>query len=163
MEETVKQANTTTAEPEKTFTQAELNAIVEDRLRRERQKYDGFDSFKAKAEKYDEAQEAAKSDLQKAQEQAAGYKTQLEALQKEIEQRNIRDKISAETGVPSDLLTGDTEEKCKAQAEAILKFRGEKPKYPNVRDAGELGNQGGHSDKTRDQFEDWFKSTILGG
>ena len=43
--ETVNQGNNTPATEEKTFTQAELNAIVSDRLAREREKYVGFDEF----------------------------------------------------------------------------------------------------------------------
>ncbi|MBR1689392.1 MAG: DUF4355 domain-containing protein [Oscillibacter sp.] len=149
MAETVHQENNepTAGGQEKTFTQAELDRIVAERLGRERAKYEGFDDFKAKAEKYDQMQEAAKSDLQKAQEESAGWKTKYEALDREITARNIRDKISKETGVPADCLTGETEEACKAQADAILKFRGDKPKYPNLPDGGEprRGSGGGSS------------------
>ena len=138
MAETVNQETETTAGgQEKTFTQAELNAIVAERLGRERAKYEGFEDFKAKAEKYDQLQEASKSDLQKAQEESADWKSKYEALNREITARNIRDKISKETGVPADCLTGETEEACKAQADAILKFRGDKPKYPDLQDGGE--------------------------
>ena len=46
--ETVKQE---TVVEERTFTQAELDAIVSDRLKRERSKYEGFEDLKAKAAK----------------------------------------------------------------------------------------------------------------
>lgn len=158
-EETVKQENENTAGgQEKTFTQAELDRIVAERLGRERAKYEGYEDFKAKAEKYDMQQEAAKSDLQKAQEESAGWEAKYEALSKEIDARNIRDKISRETGVPADCLTGETEEACKAQADAILKFRGDKPKYPSLQDGGEARKVSGG--KTRDQFTDWFKDNF---
>ena len=55
----------------KTFTQAELDAAIESRLTRERAKFADYEALKAKAEKFDKAEEAAKSELQKAQEQAA--------------------------------------------------------------------------------------------
>ncbi len=117
MAETVNQENTepTAGGQEKTFTQAELNAVVAERLGRERAKYEGYEDFKAKAEKYDQQQEAAKSDLPKAQEESADWKSKYEALNREITARNIRDKISSETGVPADCLTGETEEACKAR------------------------------------------------
>jgi hypothetical protein len=38
---------------EKTFTQAELDAVVKDRLKREREKYADYDAVKAKATKLD--------------------------------------------------------------------------------------------------------------
>lgn len=157
MAETVNQ-ETNTAQQERTFTQAELDAIITDRLNREREKYAGFEDYKAKAEKFDAAEEANKSDLQKAQEQAAHYKAQLDAFQKEIETRNARDKVEKETGVPSTLLTGETEEECKKQAENILAWRGEAPKYPAVKDSGEAAKVSGG--KTRDQFANWFNESL---
>ena len=44
--------------------------------------------------------------------------------------------MAAATGVPAELLSGDTEESCTAQAQAILKFA--QPGYPSVRDGGEV-------------------------
>ena len=71
-EETVNQETleTTAEEPERTFTQTELDAIVRDRLQREHNKYADFETYKEKAEKYDAAEEAQKSELQKVTERA---------------------------------------------------------------------------------------------
>lgn len=41
---------------DKTFTQAEMDSIIEGRLARERQKYADYDDLKEKASKYDEYQ-----------------------------------------------------------------------------------------------------------
>ena len=74
MAETVKQETTPAAgeqQTERTFTQAEMNAIIADRLNRERTKYADYDALKAKAQQFDAAQEADKSELQKATEKAA--------------------------------------------------------------------------------------------
>lgn len=159
MAETVNQdTNNTAWTQERTFTQAELNAIVTDRLNREREKYAGYDEFKAKAEKFDAAEEANKIDLQKAQEQAATYKAQAEALQKEISMRNVREKVAKEMNVPLYLLTGETEEECKKHAEGLLAWRGDAPKYPVLTDSGETAKVTGG--KTRDQFADWFNETL---
>ena len=46
MSETVNQEQTT--EAPKTFTQQEMDAIIADRLKRERSKYEGFEDYKAK-------------------------------------------------------------------------------------------------------------------
>ena len=159
-DETVNQETKQTAEqPERTFTQAEMDAIIGDRLARERAKYADYEDMKAKAQKYDAQEEASKTDLQKAQEQAEQYKSQLSALQNEISARNARDKVSAETGVPASLLTGDTEEACKQQADAILQWRGEQPKYPSG--AGVGGEPpAGSGGSTRDQFADWANAML---
>ncbi len=139
MNETVHQETTPVAnkqQTERTFTQAEVNTIITDRLNRERAKYADYDAIKTKAQQFDAAQEANKTELQKANERVASLQAQVDSLTKANTLRELRVKISAATGVPVDLLTGDTEEACKAQAAAIVKFA--KPSgYPVVRDGGE--------------------------
>ncbi len=54
------------AEPVKTFTQAELDKQIEQRLARERKKFDGYDDLKAKAARLDEIEKANATDLEKA-------------------------------------------------------------------------------------------------
>ncbi len=156
-DETVNQ-EVQTAQPEKTFSQAELDAIIGDRLKREREKYADYEDLKARAEKYNALEEASKTDLQKAQEQAEAYKAELEGLKKAAAARDARDKVSAETGVPASLLSGETEEACKAQADAILKWRGSQPNYPAVSDGGEVHTISGGS--TRDQFAAWAQAAL---
>ena len=71
MNETVDQENPATQEEreERTFTQSEMDAIIRDRLARERGKYADYDAVKAKAEQFDAAQEADRSELQRALEE----------------------------------------------------------------------------------------------
>ena len=59
-----------TQQGERTFTQAELDAHLAERLARERKKYEGFDELKQKAARWAEYEEAQKSELQRAQERA---------------------------------------------------------------------------------------------
>ena len=155
MAETVHQEPTTPAaegqQPERTFTQAEMNAIISDRLSRERSKYADYGDLKAKAQQFDAAQEAGKTELQKANEKAAKLQEQLDTLTRANTLRELRSKVAAATGVPAELLSGDTEESCTAQAQAILKFA--QPGYPSVRDGGEVRNK--PTGSTRQQFADW--------
>lgn len=138
----------------RTFTQEEVDKMIGARIYEERAKFADYAEVKAKAEKLDLLGEETK----KAKEEAASLKGQLASLQKEIDTRNAREKVSAETGVPARLLTGETEEACKEQAEAILNWKGPRQNYPSAHDAGEVnGFSGG---KTRDQFADWFNSEI---
>lgn len=117
---------------EKTFTQAEVDSIVKERLGREQTKFADYEELKKKAEAYDAAEEANKSELQKAQEQAAALKRQVDTMTQEKKLREIREKVSKETGVPASMLYGDDEEACKEQAKAILEFK--KPtSYPSVK------------------------------
>ena len=98
MAETVHQENTPAAgeqQTERTFTQAEMNAIISDRLTRERSKYADYDDLKAKAAQFDAAQEAGKTELQKANEKAAKLQQQLDALNSANTLREVRAKVSA--------------------------------------------------------------------
>lgn len=105
------QAGTSTSD--KTFTQDDIDAIVARTIARERSKH----------EKALEEQKKAKDDESM---------TELQKLQKELEDlRNenasakltaLRNKVSADTGVPVKLLTGDDEESLQAQAAAIQDF-----------------------------------------
>lgn len=160
MAETVNQeTNGTAAETQeneqRTFTQAEMNAIIQDRLTRERGKYADYEALKAKAAKFDAAEEAGKTELQKANEKADALQKQVDAFTKAEQLRTVREKVSKETGVPAELLFGESEEVCKAQAKAILDYA--RPgTYPTVKDGGEITNTN-VAGKTRDQFADWFR------
>ena len=116
MNETVNQELVTTAAGEqqepRTFTQAEVNSIVADRLTRERAKYADYDDLKAKAQQFDTT------------------KAELDALNAANAQRDMKARVSAATGVPVELLTADTEDACTAQAQAALKFAKQRPSYP---------------------------------
>lgn len=151
--ETVNQETATVNEgSEKTFTQAELDQIISERLKREREKYTDYDLMKEKAQKLDQIEEDAKTELQKAQERAEKLQTELSELKHAEEVRSIRDKVAQATGVPASLLTGETEEACNEQAAGILSFK-TNVNYPTVKDGGEI--QKTVEGSTRQQFADW--------
>lgn len=155
MAETVNQATPNT-QTEKTFTQAQLDAIVAERLNREREKFADYDTLKEKAGKFDAAEEAAKSELQKATDKAAELQKQLDDLKKQNTLRTLREKVAGEMKVPVNLLTAETEDAMKAQAQAILEYA--RPgTYPNVRDGGEIDSHGGTGGQNTAQiFKGWF-------
>lgn len=152
------QENGTVTETQgRTFTQSELDEIVKTRLAKERAKYEDYATLQEKASKFDEMEEANKTELQKATEKAEALQKQLESLEKEKNVREIREKISLETGVPASLLTGDNEEDCKTQADAIKAFASSNS-YPFVKDGGEVQNIQHKSAES--QFADWFNAAI---
>lgn len=157
--ETVKQENATEVKDavEKTFTQAELNQIVQERLQREREKYADYESVKEKANRLDQIEEDAKSELQKAQERAEKLQAELSAVKHAEEIRTIRDKVAQATGVPANLLSGETEDLCTEQANAILSFKSSTP-YPTVKDGGEV--QINNKLDPRSAFKDWASEMI---
>ncbi len=99
------------------------------------------------------ALETAGKDAKAHKERADQLQAELDGMKKAESIRNIRLKVAADKKVPSNLLTGETEEDCAKQADAILAFA--KPgNYPKVQDGGEPA--GG---ATRDQFAAWMAGT----
>lgn len=116
----------------KTFSQADIDRIVGERLYEEKKKYGDYEELKAKAAQFDEFQEKNKTELEKANEKAEKLQKELEGLKKQGEIAEIRAKVSKDTGVPAECLSGNDEESCKAQATAILAFA--KPSgYPGAK------------------------------
>lgn len=143
MDETVNQVQTGAEQEERTFTQAEVDKIVAERLSRERAKYADYDALSKKAAKVDELVETSKT-----------MRTELDALKSAETLRSMREKVSKETGVPMDLLTAKTEEECTEQAKRIMEFA--KPgAYPQLQDGGEP-KSGPSKQTTREQFAKWF-------
>lgn len=160
MENTEINVQEATQTEERTFTQAELNAIVQKRLGEQAAKYGNYEELKEKALKFDEIEDKAKTELQKATERADALEKELEGMKKADAVRKIREEVSKETGVPAHLINGETKEQCEEQARAIMTFA--KPSsYPVVKDGGEASTHAG-SGKTRDQFANWL-SEINGG
>lgn len=135
-----------------TFSKADVDAMIETRLARERSKYADYDTLKEKADKFDAMEEANKSELQKAIERGDALQVELDKLKGANAVREMRNKVAEETGIPAHLLTGRTEDECREQAQAIAEYA--KPSgYPNVRDGGEVRNTGKAT--TRQQFAEW--------
>ena len=159
-EEKLVSAQNEGGEQEKTFSQADVDRIVQDRVGRERAKYADFDAYKQKAEKFDELEEAQKSELQKANERAESLQKQVDALNRAESVRKVREAVASETNVPIALLTGEDEETCRAQAQAALEFAKPSGNYPAVKDSGETTNGVTTGGKTRDQFAEWFGEAL---
>lgn len=82
---------TETGKPEeRTFTQSELDAIIADRVKREREKYTDYADLKKKAEAYAAYEEAQKTELQKAQEAAQQFQAERDAALSVANDRMIR-------------------------------------------------------------------------
>lgn len=115
--------NTPTPDPkggeEKTFTQAELDRIVETRLAKEKAKYSDYDDLKAKADKYDEHEAANKSETDKLREQVET----LTKAQTDAESKALRAEIAMAKGLSAaqaKRMVGATREELEADADEIL-------------------------------------------
>lgn len=95
--------------------------------------------------------------LQKAQQQITQLTTELDGMKAAETVRLTREKVAGEKNIPASLLTGETEDACVKQADAILAFA--KPSgYPQHRDGGEVSAPQRLS--TRDSFANWANEQL---
>lgn len=103
----------------KTFTQAELDRIVEQRLKRERGKFSDYDDLKAKAEQLDELEAENRSDVENATTRAE----QAEKRAAAAERRALVLEVATERGLTADQakrLQGDSRDELEADADELL-------------------------------------------
>jgi hypothetical protein len=125
------------AEPDKTFTQAQLNSFLANQKREIESKFEGFDDIKAKASQFDQLTESTKSEIQRATEAAtrAQAEKETEAAEKvKAKLENLRYKISAKKGLDPDLwdrVTGSTEDEITADVEKLVTKFGPTGRQPS--------------------------------
>lgn len=137
---------------EKTFTQEEVNNIVQERIFKERKKFGevDIDALKASEAALKGQLEESTTKLSQETERADALKAELDAIKKANEIREIREKVAKESNIPADLLHGEDEEACKVEAEKLVEFA--RPKgYPTIKDGGEAAAPTVKQD-TRDLF-----------
>jgi len=104
--------------PDQTFTQADVDRIVSERIKREREKFADYDDLKTKAQ-------VAKT----AEERIAALEQEIETSKREA----LRAKYAAD--VPErlrPLLTGTTEDELKAQRDLLIEGESERKQKNNV-------------------------------
>lgn len=141
----------TQAEPPRTFTQADMEAAIGERLRNERKKhaeelakFADYEDFKAKAAKLDELEAAQKSELEKANDAAKAAIERAEAaeakaakLEADAVHAALVAKVADEEGVPRNLISGADEDELRASAQALKDFmESQKPKVPQTNAGG---------------------------
>jgi hypothetical protein len=74
---------------DKTLSQAEVDRIVKDRLAREKAKYSDYADLKKAAEKLASIEEANKTDLQRATDEAENAKKELAAMRSDVHKQKV--------------------------------------------------------------------------
>lgn len=91
----------------RTFTQADVDRIVADRLRRVQQKYADYDQLKEKAAKYDEIDQASKTELERERERAHRAEAECDELRQRLQQVMISAEIAKHAGTAGAIDVGD--------------------------------------------------------
>lgn len=101
-----------------TFNQEQVNALLAEQKRKERERFAGYDDLKKKAEQFDAAQEAAKSEQERAADAARKAQADAESARSEA----LRYKAAATHKVDPDyfdLLGTGSEEEIASRAERV--------------------------------------------
>ena len=141
--------NDNTIESEKTFTQDEVNRMMGELRRTEREKHADYDTLKEKAAQFDALQEASKSELEKALEAANTANAELDKLRKQVAHDTLVRKIADEKGVPASLLKGNDEESIRTSADSLLNWQ--KTRTPNI--PADTGGAATPPSVTKEQIE----------
>lgn len=135
-------------EPEpKSFTQEQVDQIVEKRLAKERGKYKDYDELKTKAMKLDEMENAGKSELDKLKESNAALRKQIDDAAAEKQHAEWVSEVAKDKDVPAELLRGSTRDELEAHAELLHKALNPSSKAPQVRNqTGSPSHQNSNKD-----------------
>jgi chromosome segregation ATPase len=124
--ETEHQESATTSEQksaEKTFTQAEVDQILGQRLARVKEQYGDYENLQAAAAELQKIKEANKSESQKLADQLTTLQQQLAEREKEVaklSEGKLRAEVAATKKVPPHRINGTTKEELEADADRYL-------------------------------------------
>lgn len=141
---------------EKKFTQAELDAIVNDRLRRERKKYADYADLKAAAEFNKAEQDATKTALQQTLDELAELRAEKEAREAADAHAALVKEVADANGINAEflpLLTANDKEGLETQAALIAKRFAEPSSREGQRPA-DIGTS------NADLFAEWASQSL---
>jgi hypothetical protein len=145
-------------------TQAELNKIIADRIARERAKFGDYNDLKSKAAKFDELDQASKSEQERLTERLSA----AEKRAADLETRALRLEVASENGLTpaqAKRLVGETREELEADAKELLStFKpasSEDETGESIADSLDLGNRSGKP-KQGKSTADLFAAAIDG-
>lgn len=140
MSETNENGEPTPAE-QKSFTQEQVNALLADQKRKIGDKYADYDDVKAKAAKFEDLEQASKSELQKALDEVASLKTELGAHKTKEQVAAWAAEIVKDSDIPATVLRGSTREELEQHFEQ-LKGLAPKQKRTSAPAGNATGEQG---------------------
>ena len=135
------------------MSQEKFNSVMASRLERQKaqlekqfaEEHANYGEYKAKAARFDEIEEASKSELQKAVEELNKYKAMVEDMKAEKAKAEAVAKAAAEYGVDAEILTlmtGDVEENAKRLKSKL----DAQPKHGAAPDNGEAKERPVHTE-----------------
>lgn len=127
----------------KSFTQEQVNALLAETKRKEREKFADYDDVKAKAAQLDQIEQASKTETQKALDRAAELEKELSTYKTKEQVAAWAAEITKDSEIPASVLRGSTREELEQHFEQ-LKSLAPKPKRtsaPTGQPTGEPGSR----------------------
>lgn len=124
----VSQNTANTGTGERTFSQADVDRMIADRLAREQKKYADYSELKKAKEELDQLKQGQLSELEKAnaaREKAEAKVKEFEAKVKLMELNALKSRLATEAGIPAELadrIRGEDETSIKADIEELKKI-----------------------------------------
>ena len=132
--------------------QDDLNRIIAERVERERRKFADYDDVKAKAAKFEEIEQANKSELEKLTEERETIARERDAARAEV----LRYRVAAKHGITDEdaelFLTGSDEETLTKQAQRLSERVEDAGRPRSPRPDPNQGRANNGSASTADQF-----------
>ncbi len=133
-------------------TKEELDKLIAAELA----KFADYDELKDKAAKFDEAEQASKTELQRAQEAAQA----AEKRAQEAEARAFRAEVAEAKGVPASVLRGTTKEELEAHADEVLAALKEAAASAALPKAPPPSANGAPINKPAGDSGDWLRDSL---
>jgi len=109
MPESETKTEVTTTEA-KTFTQDQVNAFMAEEKRKTQASFAGYDDFKAKAEKFDQAEQASLSEIERERKARESVEAELKKYQTREQVSQWAVEIVKDSPIPASVLRGSTKE-----------------------------------------------------
>ena len=136
--------------------QEQFNAAIQERISRAeskvREQFADYDALKEKAGKYDEAQNASKTEAQKAEERIKSLEDELSGMRAARQHDQWVSEVSQATGVPADLLRGSTKEEIEAHANSIANA---------FKSSGVVRTDGNRAPGGNGSTGDWLRDALM--
>lgn len=125
----------------KTFTQDQVNTMLAETKRKEREKFADYDDVKKKASLLDQREQESKTETQKALDKAAELETELNKYRTKDQVAQWATEITKDSDIPASVLRGSTKEELEQHFEQ-LKGLAPKPKRTSAPTGQPTGEQG---------------------
>lgn len=118
---------------DKTFTQADVDRLLADRLARERKKFAGYDDLKKKATEFDKLQDAQKTEVEKLNDQLTASQVELQGFRVAEIRRSAASQVGLDPKLAKFITAADETEALEQATELAEQFKPAEPRAADLK------------------------------